>query len=153
MTACLFTLVSCDNIPNEDPAEARKELIEEEDTVVDGKSSASKYGFSGLVTSIHAYKEYDSVTIFYFEDGILGKNESQSFSKSYVVGYIIHGARNDYMFCLPIIMPVVLYIILVACLLNLSLYPLLFYIIFVVWGIFSDLKKIYSFIFKARKQI
>ena len=113
-----------------------------------------KNDFSPIQKGIHYhYNRSKKKIIFYFEDGILGKNESQSFSKSYVIGYIIHGARNDYMFCLPIIMPVVLYIILVACLLNLSLYPLLFYIIFVVWGIFSDLKKIYSFIFKAREQI
>ena len=113
-----------------------------------------KNDFSPAQKGIHYhYNRSPKKIVFYFVDGILGKNESQSFSKSYVVGYIIHGARNDYMFCLPIIMPVALYIILVACLLNLSLYPLLFYIIFVVWGIFSDLKILYSFILKAREQI
>ena len=113
-----------------------------------------KNDFSPAQKGIHYhYNRSKKKIVFYFEAGILGKNESQSFSKCYVIGYIIHVAGKDYMLCLSVIMPIVLYIILVGCLLNLSLFPLLFYAVFVIWGIFFDLKKIYSFIFKARKQI
>lgn len=68
LVSCLFTLVSCGDAPNEDPALAREALESEGYTVVDGKASASRFGIVGITSSMHAYKEYESVTIFYFAD-------------------------------------------------------------------------------------
>lgn len=67
LSSCLISLVSC-GTPDEDPAVAEAALRENGYTVVDGASSASRFGFTGLVKSIHAYKDFESITIFYFEN-------------------------------------------------------------------------------------
>ena len=67
LAGCMLAFVSC-TAPNSDVNLAKSALESAGYLVVDGASSASKYGFAGLVTSIHATKGFESVTIFYFAD-------------------------------------------------------------------------------------
>ena len=67
LAGCMLAFASC-TAPNSDVNLAKSALESAGYLVVDGASSASKYGFVGLVTSIHATMGFESVTVFYFAD-------------------------------------------------------------------------------------
>ena len=67
LAVSVFAFASC-GAPNSDVNLAKSALESDGYLVVDGASSASKYGFVGLVSSLHATKGFESVSIFYFAD-------------------------------------------------------------------------------------
>lgn len=103
--------------------------------------------FSPHLTGVHcAYNTKKEQLTLYYEDGILSKSDRPNQLKSYVLGRFWTFGPKTYFLGFPVICLSVLYLLLLACLLTWSLWPLVIYPIFLVWHLVTDLKKVYMLI-------
>ena len=87
VATCLFAFASC-GAPNEDPAEAKKALEDNEYTIMNNielAGVATAYFAANVVdieTSVGASKGEDSVVIFYFKDEAKAESAFADFEKA-----------------------------------------------------------------------